>query len=187
MDNTLRLEWMDPATLKDNPSQWRKHPESQLQSLQAVLQDVGWAGALLLNEKTGHLIDGHGRKKVSVGKNGKVPVLVGSWSEDDEKKILATLDPLAGLAESDSDKLESLLRDIETDNEDLQQLLDDLAEDNDIQLEDESEPEEAPEPQIDRAEELREQRGTERGQLWTIDSSWCKCPECGKVQQVPFE
>lgn len=48
-----------------------------------------------------------------------------------------------------------------------------------------SEPEEAPEPQIDRAEELREKWGVESGQIWTIKSrQWVYCPKCKKVHRV---
>ncbi len=53
-----------------------------------MLNEVGWAGALLYNETTGRFIDGHARKKVSKGK--KVPVLIGKWTEEQERKILLT-------------------------------------------------------------------------------------------------
>src|SRR5260370_23230818 len=77
----LRLEWLAAKTLSDNPANWRRHPGKQLTALKDVLAEVGWAGALLYNERTKRLIDGHARKKVS---SGKVPVLVGSWSEEQE-------------------------------------------------------------------------------------------------------
>src|SRR5262245_54175158 len=89
----LRLEWLDPVDLADNPANWRRHPQAQLSALTDVLAEVGWAGALLYNEATGRLIDGHARKTVSPG--GKVPVLIGPWTLEQAKKILATLDPLA--------------------------------------------------------------------------------------------
>src|SRR5438552_14111717 len=102
----LRLEWWVPDRLTDNPLNWRKHPDKQLSALKDVLADVGWAGALLYNERTKRLIDGHARKRISTA---KVPVLVGSWSEEQELKILATLDPLAAMAEADKDALDALL------------------------------------------------------------------------------
>src|SRR6516164_3842602 len=109
----LRLEYWVPDQLSDNPMNWRKHPEKQLSALKDVLAEVGWAGALLFNERTKRLIDGHARKKICKGKE-KVPVLVGSWSEEQEKKILATLDPLAALAEADHDALQALLQGVQT-------------------------------------------------------------------------
>jgi hypothetical protein len=121
----LRLEWRDPAELADNPANWRRHPQAQLRALTDVLAEVGWAGALLFNEATGRLIDGHARKEVSPC--GKVPVLIGSWTEEQEKKILATLDPLAAMAEADRGQLETLLREVQTESVNVAQMLSDLA------------------------------------------------------------
>ena len=124
----LRLEWRSPAELAENPRNWRRHPEAQLAALADVLAEVGWAGAFLYNERTGRLIDGHGRRKVALDQGCPlVPVLVGSWSEAQEAKILATLDPLAGLAQADGPKLEALLAEVETDSAALNALLDGLA------------------------------------------------------------
>ena len=102
-DAPLRLEWRSPAELAENPRNWRRHPESQIAALQGIIAEVGWAGACLFNERTGRLIDGHARKKVALDQGAdRVPVLVGDWSEEDEAKILATLDPLAAMAEGDT-------------------------------------------------------------------------------------
>src|SRR5437868_5631096 len=80
----LRLEYRYPAELDDNPANWRLHPDSQLRALEDVINEVGFADALLFNERTGRLLDGHARKKVA--KPGeKVPVLIGSWNEEQEK------------------------------------------------------------------------------------------------------
>ena len=161
----LRLEYIDAEQLADNPLNWRCHGAQQLDGLKAVIDEVGWAGALLYNERTERLIDGHARKKVS---KGPVPVLIGSWSEEDEQKILATLDPLAAMAEANEQALGELLAQIETESDALQEMLDGLAEEHGIKSAEE--PAEAPEAQIDRADELRETWQTERGQLWVIPS-----------------
>ena len=107
----LRLAWMSPAELAENPANWRRHPELQLSALTDAIGEVGWAGACLYNEATGRLIDGHARRKVALDQGTeRVPVLVGSWTEGQEKKILATLDPLAAMASADADRLDALLR-----------------------------------------------------------------------------
>ena len=129
MPNALRLEWRSPREWAENPRNWRRHPEAQTAALSDVLGEVGWAGALLYNEATGRLIDGHARRKVAMDQGcDRVPVLVGSWSEADEAKILATLDPIAAMAEANAGALESLLADVETDSDAMQKMLDDLAE-----------------------------------------------------------
>src|ERR1700687_3688574 len=98
----LRLEYRDASELADNPANWRKHPAKQINALRDVLDEVGWAGVVLYHEKTKHLIDAHARKGIS---KGKIPVLIGSWTEDQERKILATLDPIGALATADTDNL----------------------------------------------------------------------------------
>lgn len=118
----LRLVYLDPAELEDNPQNWRAHPEAQTAALRDVIADVGWAGALLYNERTKRLIDGHARKQEFAGK-AKVPVLVGDWSEEDEKKILATLDPLGAMAGADAAKLEQLLEEANINDANLLQAL----------------------------------------------------------------
>lgn len=126
----LRLEYIDPAALAANPANWRTHPERQTSALRDVIAEVGWAGALLYNERTGRLIDGHARKELYEGQ--PVPVLIGSWDEATEKKILATLDPLADLAESNTAALDDLLRDVQTGSEAVASMLEELAKQNGI-------------------------------------------------------
>src|SRR5262249_54219095 len=108
----LRLEYIEAGSLENNPQNWRKHSAEQLGGLKQLIDDpeVGWAGAFLFNERTGRLIDGHGRKQV-VDPKTPVPVLIGNWSEEAERKILLTLDPLASMAATDSQQLAALLED----------------------------------------------------------------------------
>ena len=115
--------------LKDNPANWRRHPPGQLSALRNLIADpeVGWAAPLLYNERTKRLIDGHARKRI-VGADEFVPVLIGSWSEEAEKKILATLDPLAGMAEADPAALQALLAEVGLKGPDLEALAADLDE-----------------------------------------------------------
>jgi hypothetical protein len=175
----LRLEYRDATELADNPANWRKHPAKQIDALRDVIEEVGWAGAALLNEKTGHLIDGHLRKKIG---KGKIPVLIGSWSQEQERKILATLDPLAAMAEADKDRLESLLKSIQTESEPVKKLFEQLAQENRI---DSLLPKpEDPGPQIDRAAELQKKWGVKSGDLFLIPSKTVpprkvvRCPHC---------
>jgi len=168
-DMPLRLEWRTPQELADNPANWRTHPTEQINALTGVLAEVGWAGACLYNSRTNRLIDGHARKKVALEQGtDKIPVLVGNWTEEQEKTILATLDPLASMAQADSEALGKLLAQIETDNEAIRAMLDDLGRENGVAVE--AEPVEAPEPQIDRAAELQKRWQTATGQLWVIPS-----------------
>lgn len=168
----MRLEWRSPAELAENPLNWRRHPESQLAALADVLTEVGWAGACLYNEATGRLIDGHARRQVAAAQGAeRVPVLVGSWTEEQERKILATLDPLAAMAEADRTALDALLREVQTGSEAVAGLLTELAQANGIVPALPGGPA-APDrgPQTERAAELQAKWGTEPGQLWLVPS-----------------
>jgi DNA modification methylase len=177
----LRLEWIDPAELDANPANWRRHPPEQTTALADVIGEVGWAGALLYNERTHRLIDGHLRKELFAGKD-KVPVLIGSWDEDQEKKILATLDPLSALAQADAETLNALLAEVHTDSEALQNLLMSLAE-GDVTSFFEPEvaqgltdPDDVPEPP--------DEAKTKPGDLWLLGNHRLLCGDAGKNEDV---
>jgi len=110
----LRLEWIEAGSLKENPQNWRRHGAEQLSGLKQLIDDpeIGWAGAFLFNERTGRMIDGHARKQV-VDPKTPVPVLIGNWSEESERKILLTLDPVASMATADDEHLRQLLEQVE--------------------------------------------------------------------------
>jgi len=130
-DAPLRLEWLMPDSLDPNPLNWRKHPPQQTNAMDALLfgeDGVGWAGVLLYNEETGRLIDGHLRQELALKRNDPVPVLIGSWTEAQEKKILATFDPIAGMAQTDKEALDALLRDVEASDPDVMAMLSEMAE-----------------------------------------------------------
>jgi len=166
-DSRLRLEWRSPEELQSNPANWRTHPQGQTAALQAVIREVGWAGACLFNERTGRLIDGHARKQIppELLVDGKLPVLIGDWTEEQEKKILLSLDPVAALAEADKAALQRLMAAVETTDAALQAMLADLATEHGIGA---AETPITAEPQTNRAAELQKEWGTATGQLWEI-------------------
>lgn len=168
-ERKLRLEWIDAATLRQNPKNWRRHPEGQRQALADAMKRVGWAGALLYNARTKRLIDGHLRQELFAEKHGMVPVLIGSWTPKQEALILATLDPIGSLAEADPEALEGLLDDVGETTPDLDALLGDLALDAGIDL-DESPAVDDPGPQVHRADQLQRKWRVKAGQLYVIPS-----------------
>ncbi len=42
-----------------NPRNWRIHPLSQQDALKGILEEVGWVQQVIINKRTGNLIDGH--------------------------------------------------------------------------------------------------------------------------------
>ncbi len=127
-DRIVGLRRVRAAELAPNPANWRRHPERQRRALRALLREVGYADALLARQALdGSLVlfDGHLRQ--SLDPEQIVPVLVTDLTEAEAEKLLATLDPLAGLAEPDPVVLGLLLGRVETSSAAVRALLDDLA------------------------------------------------------------
>ncbi len=109
MESDLTLEWMDPNFLPENPLNWRQHTNRQKKQFQALFDAVGWGGAILYNKKTDRIVNGHMRRQEAI-KMGltRVPVLVVSWSEEQEQQALLGLDSIGAMAKINSDALKSL-------------------------------------------------------------------------------
>jgi hypothetical protein len=109
------LVWVDPKTLDSNPLNWKKHPHRQRQAINASIDHNGWAGAALYNINTKRLIDGHMRREEAIRRgDDAMPVLLGWWTEERERHLLATLDPIGALAETQAEALRSLTESIHT-------------------------------------------------------------------------
>lgn len=106
----------NPADLVPNQKNWRRHPAQQQKAMTQVLETVGWVQDVIVNVKTGRLIDGHLRVEAAV-KNGEtsIPVKYVELTEDEERIALATFDPVGALAETDAELLAELQAAVETD------------------------------------------------------------------------
>ena len=118
------LRHVPASDLRPNPKNWRTHPTAQRDALRGILAEVGMADAVLareLEDGSLMLIDGHLRAETAA--DSTVPVLVLDVNEAEADKLLATLDPLAAMADSDASKLDELLRNVDTGSEALQRML----------------------------------------------------------------
>ena len=123
-DRIKEFRRVKASDLIPNPKNWRKHPKRQADALRGLLAEVGYADALLarvLPDGKLMLIDGHLRAETTP--DMKVPVLILDVTEAEADKILATLDPLAAMAETDSAAVRSLLESVQTDNDAVKELL----------------------------------------------------------------
>jgi ParB-like chromosome segregation protein Spo0J len=122
-----------PAELVPNPHNWRTHPADQQAALSGALAEVGWVAEVTVNQTTGHVVDGHLRIELAVARmEPRVPVTYVDLSEDEERLVLASLDPLAAMAEAEATKLAELLEGLDPGDAALRALLDDLARENDL-------------------------------------------------------
>ena len=126
----------EPGQLLANPRNWRVHNDLQRSAIKAVLDEVGWVQNVIVNRLTGYIVDGHLRVGVALERGeAEVPVVYVELSEEEEALILATLDPIGGMATTDQEMLNSLLAEVETDNPALQALIDSLVVDAEGPLE----------------------------------------------------
>lgn len=119
-----------PDQLLANPLNWRVHPKHQADALEGVLEQVGWVQRVLVNKRTGNMVDGHLRVQIALRRNEPtIPVTYVDLTEDEERLILATLDPIAGLAGTDQELLDQVLAGLDAENDALAALLSDLRSD----------------------------------------------------------
>ena len=123
-DRIRELRRVPASELMPNLKNWRRHPDKQRKAMRAVLQEIGYADALLARQdESGQLIliDGHLRADVTPTQD--VPVLILDVTEGEADKILATLDPLASMAELDTDAWRALIDGIDSDMPEFRDLL----------------------------------------------------------------
>ena len=105
----VRSELVDPNELKAHPANWRVHPAFQRQMLQEIMDRVGWVDTVVVNERTGRILDGHLRVELALHNHEPaVPVDYVDLSDAEEIRVLALLDPLTSLALPDREQLAAL-------------------------------------------------------------------------------
>ena len=99
----------NPKDLVANPRNWRIHPQHQKNVLDEVLSTVGWVQEVIVNKESGLIVDGHLRVELAASKGEtEIPVKYVSLSDKEEATILASIDPIAALAETDKKALAEL-------------------------------------------------------------------------------
>ncbi len=180
-----------PDRLLANPKNWRVHPKSQQKALLGVLQQVGPVDEIIVNRRTGFVVNGHLRLELAISeKQATVPVSYVDLSEEEEALVLATFDPISALADQDKERLEALLKEVPPADEATQKMLAKLADDAGI-VRAPTEPLDDPGPQVERADELQAKWGTALGQLWLINSQRAPrqthrliCGDCTDIETV---
>src|SRR5258707_6585130 len=127
-DRIVELQRVAARDLVPNPKNWRRHPARQAAALRGVLQEIGYADALLARAlPDGRLMLIDGQLRAETTPDQLVPVLVVDVDEAEADKLLATLDPLAAMAETDKLAFKDLASFVQTDSAELRELLDGTA------------------------------------------------------------
>jgi DNA modification methylase len=116
-----------PGELVPNEKNWRLHPRRQVAALEGALDEVGWVQQVIVNQRTGRLVDGHARVESAVARReATVPVLYVDLSEAEEALVLVSLDPLGAMAETNQEALDALLASVSVSDEALRAMLAEL-------------------------------------------------------------
>lgn len=164
-------------SLRPDPANYNQHPSAQIEMLAASIAEFGFDQPILYRPG-GIIVAGEGRWKAarSLGMT-HVPAVLSDLDALNATRRMIGDNRLAQLADPDTQALANLVLQLQAedalsgtgyDNAAIDELLSSL---NGTV---EGEPAEDAGPQIDRAEELREKWGTERGQLWVIPSKSVK-------------
>jgi hypothetical protein len=116
-----------------HPNNWRRHPPQQRRALEDSLTELGDIRSLLgyrLADGRIQLIDGHLRRDIDPER--LVTVELVDLTEEEAAKALLTLDPLAALAETDSQAVHLLTANLKTESASLHALWQGLKEDEPV-------------------------------------------------------
>ncbi|MGC8634862.1 MAG: DNA modification methylase [Candidatus Limnocylindrales bacterium] len=160
-----------------NDANWRSHSRAQERALEGALGEVGWVAPVLVNQRSGRLVDGHLRVERALAHGEPaIPVTFVDLSEEEERFALATLDPLAAMAGADPAKLAALLAQVTPDDEALAAMLADLAHTYGILPTGLTDPDEIPAPP--------EVATTQPGDLWVMGAHRLLCGDAGNPDDL---
>src|SRR5712691_6110227 len=105
-NRVVKTEDIAPDQLLGSPWNFRRHPGPQQEALAGVIREVGYTVPVLASIHSGRVLDGHLRIALAMRENQQtIPVTWLDVTEDEEKYILATTDPLAAMATADTELL----------------------------------------------------------------------------------
>jgi DNA modification methylase len=162
----------------------RRHPAKQQETLRGSLNTVGWVAPVIVSAKSGKILDGHARVEEALAKdkNQNVPYVEVDVTEKEERLILATFDPITGLATYDAELLGTLLRQVSTGDAAVKQLLSDLAQAHGLSLLNEK-PAGAGGDDFDTTPNESQTR-VRYGDLWQLGDHRLLCGDCTNEQDI---
>ncbi len=108
-DRVVELRRVRAGDIRPHPKNWRGHPKAQQAALDEALASLGMADVLLAyvaGDGVLTLVDGHARRERDL--DAVWPVVILDLSDAEAEELLATLDPLAALAETNRGALDEL-------------------------------------------------------------------------------
>lgn len=170
------IKMVDVEAIVPNPKNANRHSIEQIQRLEKLIKYQGFRNPLIVSNRTGFLVVGHGR--LEAAKNlgmSEVPVIYQDFeSEAQEYAYLISDNEIARWAELDKQALYEDIKDIELDDVDL------------LGIEDFSLPEiEELDPQTDEDEVPEvENPITRRGDIWLLGNHRLMCGDSTMIDDV---
>lgn len=164
-----------PGELLANPFNYRMHPKFQREVMGAALKEIGWLQRVMVNQTTGHMIDGHLRVELALEQGEpSVPVSYVEVTEAEERKALATFDPITGLAETDNELLQALLGSVKAEEETLQEYLDSMKDEDEL----------PPDPEEDDIPPVPTVPAVKKGEVWILGEHRLICGDTTKPADI---
>jgi DNA modification methylase len=177
---------VDVVDLIPHPRNPNKHDDKQIALLAKIIRSQGWRNPIVVSERSGFIISGHGRLEAAKMLNvEQVPVDLQAFeNEAEEYAHLIADNRIAELAETDRGELADLIRELDGeidldltgfDEPSLAELLGESAPgDDEIDAE----------PQIDKADELQKKWNTALGQVWELGEHRLLCGDSTKPESL---
>ena len=168
------------AEAKPHALNFRTHTSGQSQALAASLDNVGWVQQVVVNTTTGNLLDGHLRVELAKARGEvELPCLFVELSEDEERLVLASLDPIAAMASADRERLAELLSSITSEDEQVRGLLELIARQERVVLDLPAGPVDP-----DAVPEVPTEPVSQPGDLWLLGEHRLLCGDATSVEDV---
>jgi len=126
----VRMRDVDPRSLTTNPKNWRTHGAAQREALRGSIHELGYGDPVELMDGTDLILDGHLRVDLAIqeGQETITVVDMALYTESEADQYLLTKDPIAAMANSDKERLDTLMRDVSTGEAAVQAMIAEMAE-----------------------------------------------------------
>ena len=112
-------ENVDPNSLNLNPYNFKIHQKPQIETMDGILKEIGFIGAVLAVDKTRNVIDGHMRVQMYRQAEQNIPLVVflDFETEEEEKEAILLFDEVSKMARTDRQILEKIISDLKMSDE----------------------------------------------------------------------